>query len=57
MKKPGCLCSPIPLEHLIEIIDWQVCLHEGDDKQALIKACNVLFDHIHRNDPDEEHGN
>ena len=56
--KPGILDGKaIPLEYILEIVDWQVSFYEGEEREALIKASNAIYDHIHKDDPDEYHGN
>lgn len=52
MAKPA-----IPLESIIDLIDWQAGFYQGDEKQALIKASNAIYDHLHKDDPDEPYGN
>ena len=44
----------IPLEALIEILDWQTEFYDHEARQALIAASNSIYEHIHRND-DTEH--
>lgn len=49
--------TPIPLEAILEIVDWQVEHHDGEDKKILIEASNLLFNYLHKDDPPEEYGN
>ena len=48
----------IPLEAIVDLIDWQTGLYDDkDDKQALIRASDAIYEHLHKDDPDEPHGN
>ena len=47
----------IPLESILQIVDWQIDFYEGDDRQSLIKASNTIYDHLHKDDPEEQYGN
>ena len=52
----------LTLDQICDFLDEQIELcHKLDpdlsDRAVLIKACNMIFDHAHRNDPEEPHGN
>ena len=49
--------TPIPLDAICDFIDWQTDFYAGDDRKALIKASNALYDHLHKDDPPERYGN
>ena len=46
--------SKIPLEAIMCLIDWQVPHYEGEDRQALIRACNTIYEHLHKDDPEPD---
>lgn len=49
--------TKLTLDQICDLLDDQVVLYQGDDRQILIKACNLIYDYIHKDDPDEHFGN
>lgn len=47
----------LTLDQICDLLDDQIEHYQGDDKQALIKACNVVYDHAHKDDPEIPYGN
>ncbi len=47
----------ISLEQIMDYLDWKITFYDGDARKALVAACDVIYDFVHKDDPDEPHGN
>lgn len=47
----------LTLEQICDLLDDQIEHYKGDDKAVLVQACNLIYDHLNKDEPPISYGN
>ena len=53
----GILMKKLSLDVVMDFIDDQVDHHEGEARDVLVKACDIIYAYVHKDDDDEKETN